>query len=141
MKLKHFFRYNQLLSLIILSILLIFSLNGCRRSSIESPVLPPETRPLARDFIGFGVINVSFTHFLDEPGIEGSSQGYLRQGAVVRILERRRVINRGVTELWVLVEGNYQVPGNVSRGWLQENVMEIFDNESRAITASRAIIR
>ena len=103
--------------------------------------MPPETRPLAREFIGFGVINVSFAHLLDEPGAGGVSLGYLRQGMVVRILERRRIINRGNAELWVLVEGNYQSPGSISRGWLQEAIMEIYDSESRANTASRAIIR
>ena len=127
--------------MIIIPFLLIIGLSGCRRSSIESPVLPPETRPLAREFIGYGVITVSFTHLLDEPGIVGSSLGYMRQGTVVRILERRRVFNRGITELWVMVEGNYQGQGSVSRGWLQETDMEVFDSESRAYTASRAIIR
>ena len=141
MKINHLTGYNQPLLLILCSLLYISALTGCSRSSNESPVLPPETRPLAREFIGFGVINVSFTHLLDEPGTDGASLGYLRQGTVVRILERRRVINRGVTELWVLAEGNYQGQGNISRGWLQESVMEIFDNESRANTASRAINR
>ena len=127
--------------MILCSLFFLFSWSGCSRSSAENPVLPPETRPLARDFIGYGVINVSFTHLHDDPGSGGTSMGYLRQGTVVRILERHRILNRGVTELWVLVEGNYQGPGNVSRGWLQETVMEIFDNESRAITASRAVNR
>ena len=126
--------------MMLIILLFIIGLSGCHRSSSEGPVIPPETHPLVREFIGYGVINVSFTQLLDEPG-SGTSLGYLRQGTVVRIMERRRLINRGLTELWVMVEGNYQGPGSISRGWLMETVMEIFDNESRANTASRAITR
>ena len=111
------------------------------RSSNEISVLPTETRPLAREFIGFGVINISFTHLLDEPGPAGDSLGYLRQGMVVRVLERMQINNRGNFETWVFVEGNYQGPGSIIGGWLQEAVMEIYDNESRANTASRLINR
>jgi len=96
---------------------------------------------LVREFIGFGVINVSFTHLLDEPGPGGTSLGYLRQGMVVRIIERRQVINRGLPEIWVFAEGNFQGPGDLIMGWLQESIMEIYDSESRANTASRAIFR
>jgi len=56
---------------------------------------------------------------------------------VVRILERR--IDKVNSVSWVLAEGNYGGPGPVSRGWLQESVLNVFDNESRAITASKAM--
>ena len=110
---------------------------GCNRSAPELPVVPPATNPLTREFIGFGVVNLSFTHMLSEPGSSGVSQGYLRRGTVVRVIERRQVNQRGVSGLWVLVEGNYQEPGGISRGWLEEATLEIYDMESRAITASR----
>jgi hypothetical protein len=111
-----------------LSFFMLFS--GCRRSSDEIPVMPPETNPLAREYIGYGVVTVSFTHVLTEPDPKGVSQGYLRRGTVVPIVERRQLNNQGKPELWVLTEGNY-------RGWLQVTALEIYENESRANTASK----
>ena len=108
---------------------------GCRRSAEELPVAPPATPPLTREYIGYAVVNVSFTHLLNEPG--GVSQAYLRRGTVVRILERR--IERKNSESWVLAEGNYQDGGAASRGWLQETTVDVFDNESQAITASKSM--
>ena len=107
--------------------------------------MPPATHPLTREFIGYGVVNVSFTHLLGEPGSRGVSQGYLRRGTVVRIIERRPVISGSSSEIWVLAEGNYpgspgtQGAGASSRGWLQESSLEIYDNEPRAATASEAM--
>lgn len=140
-----------------LFILLLVILSGCNRSANELPVVPPATHPLTRDFIGFGVVNVSFTHFFDEPGAKGVSQGYLRKGTVVRISERCTIVNTelsgaesnsaGNTELWVLVESiesrgsGSETWGSrtESRGWLLESALEIFDNEARAITSSRVM--
>lgn len=124
-------------------ILLIFVslFSGCRRQSEELPLIPPTTPPLTREYIGFAVVNVSFTHLLDKPG--GVSQGYLRRGTVVRIIERS--IDRTNSESWIFAEGNYQTNSNtpgstaVTRGWLQESTVDIFDNESQANTASKAL--
>jgi hypothetical protein len=113
-----------------LSFFPVFS--GCRRSSDELPVTPPETNPLARNYIGYGVVTVSFTHVLTEPDPNGVSQGYLRRGTVVPIVERRQVNNRGKPELWLLAEGSY-------RGWLQGTTLEIYESESRANTASKSL--
>jgi hypothetical protein len=85
------------------------------------------------------VVNVSFTHLLDESSSAGVSLGYLRRGTVVRITERRHVVSRGVEETWVFVEGNYQGSGSVSSGWLPETALLIYDSESRANTASRTL--
>jgi len=132
----------QITSLLII-LLFIVSLAGCSRSSEETPVMPPITNPLAREYIGYGVVNVSFTHLLNEPGVSELSRGYLRRGSVVRILERRPLIKGTNSESWVLVEGNYlsstgtQNPGTIMPGWLQETTVEVYDNESRAITASK----
>ena len=101
--------------------------------------MPPATHPLARQLIGYGVVNVSFTHLLSEPGPGGVSHGHLRRGTVVRIIERRQIITQGNSVSWVLAEGNYQPPAVPPRGWLQEVTVEIFDRESRANTASRAM--
>ena len=147
-----FLGYGQ----VIFAAFLVLLSVGCRRSSEELPVMPPATHPLAREYIGFGVVNGSFTHLLSEPGSGGVSHGYLRRGTVVRIIERRQVINRGISESWVLAEGNYQ--GNSDSrgssdarrssdargadgilGWLQEAAVDIYDRESRASTASKAM--
>lgn len=113
------------------------SLESCRRSADELPVMPPETSPLAREYIGFGVVVVSFTHILSEPGSAGVSQAYLRRGTIVRIIERRNVINRDTPEFWVFAEANYQGPGSAFKGWLQAAAVEIYDSEDRANTASK----
>ena len=121
--------------------LLFFStvLSGCRRGSEELPVMPPPTNPLSREYIGFGVVNVSFTDLFSESDSSGVSLGYLRRGTVVRIIERRLIVNRSSEETWVYVEGNYQGQGSVSSGWLPETVLVIYDSESRANTASRTM--
>jgi len=62
----------------------------------------------------------------------GPSAGYLRQGSVVRIVERRLVKNEGKAEAWVLVEGT-------AKGWLKELLVDIYGNESQAVTASKSI--
>jgi hypothetical protein len=111
---------------------------GCRRVDTELPIIPPVTRPLAGRYIGFGVVKVSFAHLLSEPGRDGVSQGYLRRGTVVRIIERRSVLNRGSPESWILAEGNYQGEGSAARGWIEEAGVEIYGSEPQANTASKA---
>ena len=101
--------------------------------------MPASTHPLLREYVGYGVVNASFIHLLTEAGQEGVSQGYLRRGTVVRIIERRPVFNRGSSELWVYAVGNYRQPSESLRGWLRESTLIIFDNESRALTASRSM--
>jgi hypothetical protein len=139
MRLRYFHVNNQLIVLLTLVIAFSFS---CRRSSDEQPVMPPATHPLARDYIGYGVVNVSFTNLLSENGPDAVSQGYIRRGTIVRIVERAQVNNNGKIESWILGESNYQpssASGGVSRGWLQESVLLIFDSESQANTASKTM--
>ena len=118
--------------------LMVFTFS-CSRSSEEQPVMPPATHPLAREYIGYGVVNVSFANLLNENDPKAVSQGYIRRGTIVRIIERSQSNIRGNTESWVLGESNYQSSGSVSRGWLQESSLLIFDNESQAITASKTM--
>ena len=99
--------------------------------------MPPLTHPLAREYIGFGVVNVSFTHLLSESGSSGVSQAYLRRGTIVRIIERVQINRRGNTESWVLAESNYQGAASSSSGWLLESVLDVYENENRANTASK----
>jgi hypothetical protein len=116
-------------------------LGACSGSAEEPPLIPPVTNPLDREFIGYGVINASFVHVSGEPGPEGASFGYLRKGSLVRIIERRSVTNRQNAESWLLVEAEYQgSPEGKISGWLREQNADIFDNESRARTASKAML-
>jgi hypothetical protein len=103
-----------------------FSGNG------ESAILPPSTPPLSRSVIGYGVISVSYTHVTSEPSPSGFSLGYLRKSSIVEVLERRSVNNGGVTESWVLV-------GDSPRGWLREDVIQVYDNEAKARTAAESL--
>ena len=139
MRVRYFLSINQLFFLPLLAGALLIALASCHRGSEELPVVPPETHPLSREYLGFGVVNVSFTHLLDESGSTGVSLGYLRRGTVVRIIERRHIVNRGNQESLVFVEGNYQGQGSVSSGWLLETALVIYDSESRANTASRTM--
>ena len=111
--------------------------SACRRSSDDVTIMPPATSPLTREYIGYGVVNVSFAHLLSENNPDGISQGYLRRGTVVRVLERVSVSNRRNTESWLLVESNDRGTTAISKGWLQEVSLEIYSSESQAITASR----
>ena len=120
-------------------IICLSSLTACRRSTEELPVSPPATHPLAREFIGFAVVNASFAHLFNEPGPQGQSLSYLRRGTVLRVLERRMVTNRGNLESWLLAEANYQEGASVSQGWLPEATIEFFTAEAQAHTASRAM--
>lgn len=109
-------------------------LGSCGGKNDETPLVPPVTSPLSRQIIGFGVINVSYTHVTAEPAEGSASPGYLRQGAIIRILERKIIKKGAASESWVLADGAY-------RGWLREAVVDIYDNEMRAETASESMGR
>jgi len=108
------------------------SLSACGFKKEEKPVSPPLTFPLSQTFIGYGVINVSYTRVNASIEESGSSAGYLRQGSVVRVIERRLVKNEGKTEAWVLVEGT-------AKGWLKESLIDIYGNENQAVTAAKSM--
>jgi hypothetical protein len=113
---------------------------SCSKGAGELPLIPPTTDPLNREFIGYGVVNASFIHVSTGPGQEGVSLGYLRKGALVRILERRAVPNRQNVELWLLVDAEAPTsPDGKISGWLSEQDADIYDNEGRARTASKAM--
>ena len=112
--------------------LLIFS--SCNAGKEESPIIPPLTSPLSRDYIGFGVITASFTHITAEPADDSISLGYLRRGSSVRVIRRQAIRTAGSFVSWVLIEGNQQ-------GWLKEDVMTVYENESQARTAAESMSR
>jgi hypothetical protein len=111
---------------------------ACNGKKEEIPVVPPLTSPLSQSFIGFGVVNVSYTRVTVQPVEETpegtASGGYLRRGSVVRVLERRMVLNQEKNESWVLV-------GGPSEGWLKESLVDIYDSELQARTASESMGR
>jgi len=123
-------RVNHIIRQVFLAAFFSLSLSACNLKKDEIVVSPPITFPLSQSYIGYGVINVSYTRL--SAGIEDNSPsaGYLRQGDVVRIIERCLVKTEGKTEAWVLVEGT-------SKGWLKESLIDIYGNESQAVTASK----
>ena len=112
----------------------LLSLCSCNAGKEESPIIPPLTSPLSRDYIGFGVITASFTHITAEPADASVSLGYLRRGSLVRVLRRQTIRNAGSFVSWVLIEDSQQ-------GWLKEDVMEIYESEGQARTAAESISR
>jgi hypothetical protein len=118
----------------LLLLLTVMSVLACNGRKDETPVIPPVTSPLSRDYIGYGVITASFTHITSEPSQDSSSLGYLRRGSLVRIVKRQNVRAGGVFESWVQVD-------SVQNGWLKEEVMDIYNNESQAKTASESILK
>jgi len=115
-------------------LLLLTVLCTCTAKKEEASVIPPVTSPFSKDYIGFGVITESFTHILSDPREDSSSAGYLRRGSLVRILRRQTIKNSDVFTSWVLIEGN-------QHGWLKEEVMDIYESENQAKTASESMSR
>ena len=110
----------------------LLALCACGVNREETPVNPPITSPLSRDYIGYGVITSSFTHITAEPEQDSPYLGYLRRGSLVKIIKRQTIRTLGSFTSWVLTEGN-------PPGWLREEVMDIYDSESQAKTASESM--
>jgi hypothetical protein len=121
--------FSQLFILLALS-----ALCSCGSKKAEIPVIPPVTSPLSRDYIGFGVITASFTHIAADPSEVSDYRGYLRRGSLVRIIRRQTVKTANGFVSWVLIDDS-------EHGWLREEVMNIYDNESQAKTASELILK
>jgi hypothetical protein len=128
---KHTFGQLFFMLIIVVLCTLFFS---CDVKKEEIPVVPPVTSPLSGDFIGFGVITESFTHISADPSQDSSSLGYLRRGSRVRIIRRQIIKTQDGFVSWVLTDGNQQ-------GWLREDVMDIYNSENQAITASELLSR
>lgn len=108
----------------ILAVLLL--LGACSRASEDLPLTPPSTPPLSRSVIGYGVVNNSYTHVQNDPASESVSLGYLRRGAVVEILERRKS--------WIRVNSVY-------KGWIKEEGVLFYRSKAQAGTASESLSR
>ena len=110
----------------------ILALCACGAKKEEIPVIPPVTSPLSRDYIGFGVITDSFTHITAEPSQDSRDLGYLRRGSLVKIIRRQIIRTESGFTSWVFMEGSQQ-------GWLREDVMNIYESEDQAKTASESM--
>jgi hypothetical protein len=138
---------GQLIFLLIIMFAL-FNSSSCNANKEEKPVIPPETSPLSRNYIGFGVITASFTHINEDPVDDSASLGYLRRGSLVRIIRRQVIKTQGAYISWVLIDEKFDGPPNqlienginaaqsFAPGWLKEDIMVIYENESQARTAS-----
>ena len=130
------------LSLIIFSFVIVLcsvSLIDCNGKKEDGPVIPPVTSPLSREYIGFGVITSSFTHLTADTADGSPSIGYLRRGSLVRIIKRQTIKTGNNYVSWVLTDGSADDIN--SGGWLKEEVMDIYDNESQARTASETMLK
>jgi hypothetical protein len=107
-------------------------LGACNRVQDEAPLIPPSTLPLSRTSIGYAIVTVSYTLVLNEPAPGSVSLGYLRRGSVAEVLERRQTAGNRANESWIRINGAY-------RGWIREEGVQIYDNESQAKTASESL--
>ena len=116
--------------------ILMFLFACCSRNNDAIVIIPPVTSPLSQPCIGYAVVNVSYTQVNSLPHEEENnpSVGYLRQGAIVAVMERKIEKKGDAIETWVLVEGQYT-------GWIKESLVDIFENESQAQTASDLMMR
>jgi len=101
----------------------------CSACSPRLDINPPTAQPLSRAVLGYGVINVSYTGVMDEPSKNSVTLGYVREKSIVTVLERRIIREGDALQYWMLIEGNY-------RGWLPEQVLDVYDNLEKAQTAA-----
>jgi hypothetical protein len=119
------------MSCIFLIMLISFFSVSCNKNR-DASIVPPSSPPLTRSVIGYGMLTESYTHILDQPNTEAVSLGYLREGSVVPVLERKIIEQNNKSESWVLVKGTYE-------GWLKEELIMIYENEAQAKTASELL--
>lgn len=117
---------------VIVVMLMSIMLFSCDKSR-DVEIVPPSSPPLSRSVIGYGILLNSYTHIFDQPSINAVSLGYLREGALVSVLERRMIEQNNKTESWVFVKGTYE-------GWLKEESLLIYENEAQANTAAESLL-
>jgi len=128
---KHQFSYPLLV------VFCLFALCSCYVKKEEIIITPPVTSPLSRNYIGYGVVTASFTHITAEPAADSPSISYLRRGSLVRIIKRQTIKTKDGFVSWVLAEQN----AVEEAGWLKEEVIDIYINESQARVASEFILK
>jgi hypothetical protein len=117
------------------ALLVCLLLSSCGKAPTENAIVLPETPPLSRAFIGYGVINANYTHILAKIGDESSALGFLRKGSIVEVLERRSVAEGNAVEYWVFAAAeNYS-------GWLRESELRVYASSAQALTAAKNMSR
>jgi len=116
----------------ILLLLAILSLAACTAKRESVGVLPPETSPLSKELVGYGVVSVLYARLNLDPSSESPASGQARIGEVVRVHERRIVREGGGSESWLLVDGE-------SAGWIREEMVGVYENEAQARSAAGAM--
>jgi len=117
---------------IFFSVFILLLAVACSGRRNEAQVLPPETSPLSQSYVGYGVINVLYARLNSETTADSAASGHARIGTVVRIHERRLVRAGGRNESWLMVEEE-------SKGWIREDLVNVYSNLSQARTASEAM--
>ncbi|MDR0785760.1 MAG: SH3 domain-containing protein [Treponema sp.] len=111
------------------SVIAFIILFSCVRTKDNFSIILPPTYPLSRPVIGYGVIVPSYINLSSAPDPESFSQGYMRRGTIVNVIERKAVQKQSAIESWVFIEGGY-------KGWLNEAYVYIYDYKAQAVTAS-----
>ena len=114
----------------ITGIILLFLFLGIISCTPKADIEPPIKTPLSRSVLGYGVIIVSYTRVMNEPGYDGVALGIVRENTIVTVLERHLEKKGEIQEYWVLTEGSY-------KGWLPESVIKLYDSEGKAKTAAQ----
>jgi hypothetical protein len=116
-------------------LLFILTLFGaCSGNERQPAIQVPQTPPLSRSVLGYGVISASYSPLYAEAGVQSAQEGYagyLRRGAIAEVLERRQVDGSP----WVFARS-----GEIS-GWLPSDAMQIYDSEAQAQTAAEKMGR
>jgi len=116
------------LSVFLICLAALVSLPSCARRE-ETQVQPPETFLLSQPHIGYGVVNVLYARIDSDLGAGSAAVGHMRQGTIVRVMERRQVMSGGRSESWLFVEGD-------SAGWIREDFVNVYANLPQARTAA-----
>jgi hypothetical protein len=112
--------------------LLFFTFFSCNSKNSNIKIIPPATQIFSEYNIAYGVVNVSYVSLKLNPGEPESAKGFLREGAIVKIIERKVVIKNNLKEIWVYADADYD-------GWLLQNHLDVYEREAQAITASKAM--
>jgi hypothetical protein len=122
----------------------VMAASSCSRYRNDSEIVLPETPPLTRSAIGYGVISSSYIHILESRGEGSVSLGILRKGTIVKIIERRPLVIKGTREMWLLASApesqGEDFTDNFS-GWMPENQLRIYDSLAQAETAAVSMLQ
>jgi hypothetical protein len=133
----------------------LLPLLSCEKNE-EVTIIPPADMPLTRTELGWGIVTPSYLHLLDSPQQgeaadenapvsplpESGGPGFLRGGAVVKVLERRALVhdaqeNGASAAVWLRIASLAgEEDGAAKEGWAPESAIRVFDNEAKAKTES-----